>query len=191
MDSPTASAVQDTTLVYGPTDARHRLDIYADPRCPFCKRVEIGLGPTLRGLADDGRFVLRHHFATFLDEGLGGTGSYRAVNALRAAADVGQAPFLDYVAVLYARQPDENDDAFADPEHLIALADDVPGLRSAEFDRAVREFAHREWVGRAQEAFERSGVTGTPVVALDGAALAVLDASGDAVGPDRFLAQVE
>ncbi|MGC0416963.1 protein-disulfide isomerase [Embleya sp. AB8] len=152
--------------------------------------MELALGVTFRGLADDGRFVLRYHFATFLDGRLGGEGSHRAVNALRAAAEVGQGAFLGYLAVLYARQPDEAVDGFADPAFLLDAATEVRGLRGAEFDRAVREFTHRDWVARAQADFTHSGVTGTPTVLRDGTPLTVLDAAGEAVPPATFLAQL-
>ncbi|OPC79304.1 hypothetical protein B4N89_35205 [Embleya scabrispora] len=190
MSFRTAPGAHGTALVYGPGDLARCLDLYADPRCPFCRRMEVGLGPVFRRLADEGRFVLRYHFATFLDGRLGGEGSHRAVNALRGAADVGQGAFLDYLHVLYTRQPDESTDTFADPDFLLDAAGEVPALRGADFDHVVRGFTHRAWVDRVQADFADSGVTGTPTVLRDGTPLTVLDASGKALRPKVFLAQL-
>ncbi|WP_406133480.1 DsbA family protein [Streptomyces zaomyceticus] len=72
-------------------------------------------------------------------------------------------------------------------EHLLRIADRVEGLRSAAFDRAVRENSHREWVADAEKAFEASGVGGTPTVLVDGTALPGGDALYDAAEFSKVL----
>ncbi|MDJ1132770.1 DsbA family protein [Streptomyces iconiensis] len=193
-----------TTVVYGAgTDARTDggteaaagaaapvLDVYADLRCPYCKRMENELGETMQQLADDGELVLHYHFATFLDDSLGGHGSHRALNALGAAATTGQAPFMAYLRTLYRNQPHEHSDGFGENRMLLGLANDVEGLRSPEFENAVLEMAYHDWVERVSRAFEASGVSGTPAVLFDGRPVAVLDRTGQAVQPEQFTAQI-
>ncbi|MFG3258450.1 DsbA family protein [Streptomyces sp. NPDC048172] len=179
-----------TTVVYGES-AGPVLHVYADPRCPYCKRMENGLGETLRHLADEGTFRLHYHFATFLDEALGGKGSHQALNALGAAANTGQAEFLGYLRALYANQPHEEHDGFAEPRTLLGLANDVEGLRSPEFENAVLEYAFESWVEDVSQAFEDSGVEGTPTVLFGERPVAVLDRTGHAVTPEMFIAQLQ
>ncbi|GAA5016690.1 hypothetical protein GCM10023335_42640 [Streptomyces siamensis] len=50
--------------------------------------------------------------ASFLDDRVGGSGSKRAVNALRAALEEGK--FVEYHEVLYANQPEESVDGCTD-----------------------------------------------------------------------------
>ncbi|MFD6418686.1 thioredoxin domain-containing protein [Streptomyces sp. NPDC060194] len=180
-----------TVLPYGRPDAPHVLAVFADLRCPSCKRMENGLGTVMERAADAGTVRLEYHFGTFLDAAVGGTGSLRALAALGAAADAGPACFIRYLHQLYASQPPESDDAFAAPEHLLHLAADVADLRSAAFDAAVRDGSYVPWARTVSAAFDASGVTSTPTVLLDGRPLAVLSPEGYPVTPETFLAELE
>ena len=182
-----------TVLVYGRPDTGHLLSLYADLRCPFCKRMENGLGAVMEQAADEGRFVLHLHFATFIDGMAGGSGSLHALAALGAAADedADGRLFMHYLRVLYADQPAEEDDGFADPQTLLRLAGEVPGLRGPEFDRKVTEGEYLPWARRVSAAFETSGVQGTPTVFYDGKPVTVLNPMGYAVTREAFLAQLE
>lgn len=185
-----------TTVVYGADAAGTAggtapvLDLYLDLRCPYCKRMENGLGETMRRLADAGEVVLHYHFATFLDDSLGGHGSHRALNAVGAAANTGQRAFMGYLGTLYRNQPHQDNDGFAEARMLLGLANDVEGLRSPEFENAVAEGAYNGWVERVSRDFEETGVPGTPTVTFDGRPLAVLDRTGHAVEPEQFTAQI-
>lgn len=178
-------------ISYGRADAPRVLAVYADPRCPYCAKAEAALGGQLRALADTGDYRIDYHFATFLDGALGGRGSNRALNALGAAANVDQAKFADYLAVLYAHQPaQESTDTFGSTAKLLELADQVPGLRTPAFNKAVKELSYSPWATRVSEAFYATGVTGTPTITLDGKPLTVIDRSGAAVTPAAFTQQV-
>lgn len=182
-----------TVLVHGKdTGAQpgHTLRVYADLRCPFCKRMERGLGPVMEKLAEEGRVTLEHQFATFVDDGAGGTGSLRALSAVGAASDAGAATALRYIRSLFAAQPAENDDAFADTGVLLRLAEEVEGLRGPDFDRKVTEGSYLPWARRVSAAFEASGVTSTPTVILDGRPVTVINPMGYAVTPEAFLAEL-
>ncbi|MFC7975503.1 thioredoxin domain-containing protein [Streptomyces cinereoruber] len=178
-----------TVVLYGDEGAAHVLGVYLDPRCPYCKRMENGLGTVIREAADAGRFRVEYHFATFLDDA-GGSGSLHALAALGAALDEGSGPFALYLRLLYAEQPPEGEDGFADEETLLKLAGEVPGLATEAFTRKVSEGVYLPWARTVSAAFERTGVEATPTVLADGDPVAVLGPGGYAVTPEAFFAQL-
>ncbi|MFJ9110017.1 DsbA family protein [Streptomyces sp. NPDC102283] len=91
---------------------------------------------------------------------------------------------------LFAAQPAEDDDAFADTAVLLRLAEEVDGLRGPDFDRKVTEGFYLPWARRVSAAFETSGVTGTPTVVFDGRPVTVINPMGYAVTPEAFLAEL-
>ncbi len=182
-----------STVLVGDPGARMTVRLYEDPRCPVCKEFETaGGGPVLT------RWVLRHKakveytMASFLDPRLGGDGSKKAVNALRAALERGK--FAEYHAVLYQNQPAEEVDGFTDAR-LLQLAGRVKGLRSPSFDAAVRSMKYRGFVNSAESAYaaagHRDGHTGpgTPTAVVNGYQIPV-ESNGLLFDPgvfDKFL----
>ncbi|MFF3622671.1 DsbA family protein [Streptomyces sp. NPDC002467] len=174
---------------YGKADAKHTLTVWLDPRCPYCAGVEIGLGRTIKEQADAGEYKVEYRFATFLDGALGGgKGSKRAVNALGAAVDEGPEKFMEYLRVLYENHPEkETDDKYGSTATLLELADQVPGLRTPAFDRAVEGLTYMPWVDKVGKAFLDAGVSGTPAVLIDGEQLTVNTGRGiDSITPEAF-----
>ncbi|WP_020121484.1 thioredoxin domain-containing protein [Streptomyces canus] len=87
--------------------------LYEDPRCPYREEFETtGAGPEPRDAIVRGHARAEYTLASFLDGKLGGSGSKKAVNALRAAPAWGR--FAGYHEVLYANRPDESEDGFTD-----------------------------------------------------------------------------
>lgn len=179
-----------TLVQYGGPDPAHVLSVYADLRCPYCKRMEHGLGAVMEEAADAGRFTIQYQFATLIDEGAGGTGSLEALAALGAAADEGQKPFSRYLRRLYAEQPDEDDDGFADRDRLVALSKEIEGLGTENFRQKVRDGVYVPWAQRVSAAFETSTVPGTPTVLIDVTPVAVIGPSGHAITAEAFLAEI-
>lgn len=180
-----------TVIVYGKADAPNTLDVYEDFRCPICDKLERADGSTIQKLADDGTYRIQFHMATFLDDNLGGTGSLTALAAAGAALNESPAKFQQFRAVLFANQPDEQNDAFAGTDHLLELAGKVPGLRTPAFDQAVRNGTYKAWAAEVGQVFSSSGVTGTPTLKLNGTVLDVFDNStGSAITPAQFEALV-
>ncbi|MFJ4847841.1 MULTISPECIES: thioredoxin domain-containing protein [unclassified Streptomyces] len=167
---PARMEADGTTITVGDPAAPKTVHIYEDPRCPVCQAFEKAAGPQLAALAADGRIKLQYTLASFLDEKLGGEGSRRAGNALRASVDAGKGAFATYHETLYAHQPDESEDGFTDA-YLLELAGGVDGLRGAAFDQAVGKWAHKDFVTASEDAFIKSGATGTPYVKIDGEAV--------------------
>ncbi|MBD0675902.1 DsbA family protein [Kitasatospora sp. NPDC091335] len=185
-----ASGTGGTVITYGKADAPHTLEVYEDFRCPFCEQLETTTGKAVQQLADDGTYKVEYHLATFLDNNLGGKGSRTALAAAGAALNEGVDKFKQFHDVLYANQPDERSDAFGDVNHLLDLAGQVPGLKTDGFVKAVQEGTYVPWAAKVNEQFNKSDVTGTPTVKLDGKKLDVLT-NGKAVSPEQFTAMVK
>lgn len=158
-----------TTITVGDSAAEHAFMLYEDPRCPVCQEFELtGGAKTIMASVRKGELRVQYTLASFLDDRLGGHGSVKAVNALRAALEQGK--FAKYHDVLYANQPPEEVDGFTDGE-LLALASKVPGLRSERFDSAVRTMRYRDFVEASEKAYEADGAGGTPELRVDGIVL--------------------
>ncbi|WP_406482300.1 DsbA family protein [Streptomyces sp. NBC_01615] len=152
---PEKLAKDGTTILVGDPDAKMTVHLYEDPRCPYCEKFETtGGSPKLREAMLDRRARTEYTLASFLDDRVGGSGSKKAANALRAALDEGK--FVEYHEVLYANQPEESLDGYTDA-HLLELAGEVEGLRGPEFDAAVKSMKYRSFVTASQEAYERAG----------------------------------
>lgn len=176
-------------IPYGKADAKNVLSVWLDPRCPYCAGVEIGLGGTFKEQADAGTYRVEYHFATFLDKALGGgKGSKRAVNALGAAVNESPEKFMEYLQVLYKNHPaKESDDKFGSTATLLDLADQVPGLRTPAFNKAVKELTYMPWAEKVGQAFYDQNMQGTPDVSVNGKKLTVNSGVGiDSITPEAF-----
>ncbi|MEU6442287.1 thioredoxin domain-containing protein [Streptomyces sp. NPDC047046] len=154
-----------TTIHVGRKLAMGTMHVYEDPRCPVCKEFEDSDGArVLRESTERGYVSTDYTLASFLDDGLGGGGSKRAVNALRAALEEGH--FAEYHDVLYAHQPEESVDGYT-TARLLALASKVEGLRGPAFDKAVRTMRYADFVAESEAAVEKDRIQGTPSFFLD------------------------
>ncbi|MEU1200442.1 thioredoxin domain-containing protein [Streptomyces sp. NPDC005813] len=152
---PEKLAKDGTTILVGDPDAKMTVHLYEDPRCPVCEEFETtGGSPKLREAVLDRRTRTEYTLASFLDDRVGGSGSKKAVNALRAALEEGK--FVEYHEVLYANQPEESVDGYTDA-YLLELAGQVKGLRGPEFTAAVKGMKYRSFVAASQKAYERAG----------------------------------
>jgi protein-disulfide isomerase len=170
-DVPEELAADGIRIVVGDPKAPVVVHLYEDPRCPYCEEFEsTGGGPELRQATIRRETRTEYTLASFLDDRVGGAGSKKAVNALRAALEEGK--FAEYHQVLYANQPEEVVDGFTDA-YLLELAGRVEGLRGPAFDSAVKTMKYREFVTASQRAYELYGGTaepegpGTPTAVID------------------------
>ncbi|AUG75590.1 hypothetical protein CFP65_0634 [Kitasatospora sp. MMS16-BH015] len=184
------SGTDGTVVVYGKADAPHTLKVYEDFRCPICKLLESSAGPAVQAGADQGTYKIEYHLAAFLDDGLGGKGSITALAAAGAALNEGTDKFKQFHDVLYANQPEEKVDGFGDVNHLLDLAAKVPGLKTEAFTKAVTEGTYLPWAKKVADAFQSSGVRGTPTLTLDGKQLQVFTGQGKPVTPEQYDALV-
>ncbi|MER5889999.1 thioredoxin domain-containing protein [Streptomyces sp. NPDC001941] len=166
---PEALGKDGASIVVGDPQAPVTVRMYEDPRCPVCEEFEQEGGAD--GLED---FTRRHRvrteyvMASFLDD-RAGSGSKRAVNALRAALEAGK--FVEYHEVLFDHQPVEQITGYTEAD-LLKLANQVEGLRSPAFDQAVKTMKYRDFVTAAQKAYDRSTPDGrgpgTPNAEING-----------------------
>ncbi|WP_373315182.1 DsbA family protein [Streptomyces lanatus] len=148
-------AADGTTIVVGDPSAAVAVHLYEDPRCPVCEEFETtGAAPELREAVVRRKVYAQYTLASFLDDRVGGSGSKKAVNALRAALEEGK--FAEYHRVLYDNQPEEAVDGFTDA-YLLELAGQVDGLRGPAFDSAVKTMKYRAFVTASEKAYERAG----------------------------------
>ncbi|MGW1068261.1 DsbA family protein [Streptomyces aureus] len=169
---PERLAKDGTTILVGDPDARMTVHLYEDPRCPYCEEFETtGGSPKLREMVLDHRAKAEYTLASFLDDRLGGGGSKRAVNALRAALEKGK--FVEFHKVLFDNQPEESDDGYTDA-YLLELAGQVEGLGGPEFSAAVKSMKYRSFVTASEKAYEKAGGAkepegpGTPTAVING-----------------------
>ena len=189
-DLPARLEADGTTITVGDPDAKVTVHLYEDPRCPVCEEFETaGGGPKLREATLRREAKTQYTLASFLDDRLGGKGSKKAVNALRAALEAGR--FAAFHEMLYAHQPEESVDGFTDA-YLLKLAGRIHGLRSPAFDSAVRTMKYRSFVTASQKEYERAGGTkdpqgpGTPTAEINGARIPA-ENNGVLFDPDVFV----
>ncbi|MEU5701257.1 DsbA family protein [Streptomyces aurantiacus] len=166
-----------TTILVGDPDARVTVRLYEDLRCPVCEEFETtGGARALRKAMIDGQVKTEYTLASFLDDRVGGSGSKKAANALRAA--LGEGKFVEYHEVLFANQPEESVDGYT-TANLLELADEVEGLRGPAFDTAVKTMKYRTFVTASEKAYERAGGAeepegpGTPTAVINGKRITV------------------
>ena len=171
-DVPEQVEPDGTSVLVGDPQARITVHLFEDPRCPYCKQFETsGGGPVLTKWILRRKVKVEYTMASFLDPRLGGNGSKKAVNALRAAVEKGK--FAEYHAVLYQNQPSEEVDGFTDAR-LLQLASKVKGLRSPSFDTAVKSMKYRDFVDSSEKVFDAAGHynghagPGTPTAEVNG-----------------------
>ena len=186
-----------TKIVIGQEDAKKVLEVYEDPRCPTCAAFEQATGEVLIKDLEEGKYRASFTLATFIDRMAKGDGSKNAVSALGAALNVSEDAFLDYKKALYSKKwhPAESEDKFADDSYLLDIAENVEALKgNKKFEEAVKSGTYDRWALEMSEAFDDSGVTGTPTFRMGGEKLVVQgaqDPNTPIITPEQFNAAVD
>ncbi|MBC3841975.1 thioredoxin domain-containing protein [Streptacidiphilus sp. 4-A2] len=92
--------------------------------------------------------------------------------------------------MLYANQPAETTDGFNSTAEMLKLAAKVPGLVTPAFTKAVQDDTYQGWVAKVSDAFNNSGVNGTPTLLLNGKQLTVFSSAGAPVTAAQYTALV-
>lgn len=166
---PEALSSDRTTIVVGDPRAKTVVRLYEDLRCPVVADFESSGAKAIRTQTIQRRTRTEYVLASFKDDSLGGDGSKRAVNALRAALDAQK--FTEYHAVLMGNQAAVEVSGGYSTQRLLSLADEVPGLRSEAFDTAVSTMQYSNFVTASLRAYRRTGEDpigpGTPSVTIN------------------------
>ena len=188
------SGTNGTTVVIGKSSAKKTLELYEDSRCPVCATFEQGVGSTIEKDVESGKYKIKYVGATFIDDGAPGEGSKNALSALGAALNVSPEAFLKYKAALYSTDfhPEENQDKFAKDSYLLEIADSVPALKSnAEFKKNVENGTFDAWAMKMSEAFDKSGVTGTPTLKMNGKPVTAQGSDSPPMTADQFTTAID
>lgn len=147
-------------------EAPVRLDLYFDFMCPGCGGFEMYEADVLNELRADGTLEVYYHPMGNLDRLSMGTGfSTRSAAAAALIAEEAPEAFVDFVAGMFASQPEENTPGLSDEEiQQIALAAGVP---QAVVDR-IPLHEYESWVAVSTETGATDGAAYTPIIALDG-----------------------
>ncbi|MGW0310630.1 thioredoxin domain-containing protein [Streptomyces flavidovirens] len=168
---PEKLAADGTTIVVGDPAAATTVRLYEDPRCPVVEEFEATGAPALREMTLRREAKTEYTFASFRDDRVGGDGSKRAVNALRAALD--ESKFTEYHAVLFENMAENELAGGYTTASLLELAGQVEGLRSKTFDSAVATMKYKDFVTASEKTYEAADADdprgpGTPTVAING-----------------------
>ncbi|SHF84191.1 DsbA family protein [Geodermatophilus nigrescens] len=169
-----------TAVALGPDDAPVTVDVYEDPLCPYCARIEAAAGDTLEQLAADGAVQVRYRTIAFLDRASTDDYSTRALNAAGVVVDAaGVEAWLRFHDALFAEQPAEGGPGL-DDDRLVELAAQA-GATGAEVERGIRDLRFADWTEQVTDAASRAGVTGTPTVLVDGEPLPAEELTAEGV----------
>ncbi len=188
MESPRAVAVPgghtpDGGVLVGSDGARHRLVLFEDPQCPYCRQFEEVSADVLQGEVAAGAVAVEYRMRCFL-----GVESVRADNALALAAESGR--FDQLRRELFANQPAESSGGFTVTD-LIDLGRQAgltaPGYRARCSRGALRAMGAR---GRAR--FRGARPAGDPLclVRWAGGCLAGVVRPGGVSSVDTTLEQI-
>ncbi len=143
------------------------LDVYEDPQCPICQQYEAMFGPAVPGMVAAGQVRLVVHTMTFLDTNLRNDSSRRAAAAAFCAAD--QDRFSEYMSAVYAGQPAQEGQGWTNGQLTgFATQAGISGEALSSWQACVDSKKYAAHVDALEVASEKSGVTGTPTVRLNG-----------------------
>jgi protein-disulfide isomerase len=141
----------------GAADAPVTVQLYEDFHCPHCVDFADGLGPTLTAAEAAGTVRVELYPMAFVD-----AGSAPAANAMACATEAGfgaryhHGLFVNHTLLWSDRQ-------------LLDLAGKVGARGDEAFATCVTSDAKAGWVESINTVADRSGVTQTPTMFLDGA----------------------
>lgn len=143
------------------------VDLYVDYQCPACAQFESLVGPTITGLAEDGRIRLVYHVKNFLDDNLGNDSSTRAGTAAFCATDAGR--FQEFHDQVFPGQPAQEGEGFTE-ERLteFATAAGIEGEALTTWESCLSSGRYDAYVDSVESTSFEDDVRGTPTVRING-----------------------
>lgn len=146
----------------GDPRARVNVLVFADFKCPFCRRFELEVLPRLReDFVETGQARV-----TFVNHAFLGEDSVTAAIAGECVAAQNSALFWRYATTVYKAQGDETT-RWATPDLLVRLATDVPGIDMARLRRCVETSQTMERLEEDRRLVREAHVRGTPTVIVN------------------------
>ena len=165
--APPATITAGQPVMFGAAEAPKVVTVFADFHCPHCAEFDESYGPVLEAARQAGRIRLEVYPMAFID-----AGSTAAANAFGCAAEAGFAP--GYYAGLFGNPILRWSD-----DQLLALPEAVGATSTPAFAACVTGRTHAGWVDSINAAAGQRGVTATPTVLVDGAAVDVSELTPD------------
>lgn len=154
-------------VTWGAPAAPTVVTVFADFHCPHCAEFDANYGPVLNSARQSGRIRLEVYPMAFIDEG-----STAAANAFGCAEEAGFGPA--YYAGLFGNPMLRWSD-----DQLLALPRAVGATPTPAFEACVTGRTLAGWVDSVNAAAAERGVTGTPTVLIDGAAVDLAELTPD------------
>ncbi|HSN43886.1 MAG TPA: thioredoxin domain-containing protein, partial [Propionibacteriaceae bacterium] len=141
--------------------------VWTDFQCPYCKPLELDYGPIFEELAASGDIALDIRVKSQVDQIILNDSSTRSAVAATCADTVGS--FHDYFMTVFENQPDEGV-GFTDAQLRgdFASKAGITGDDLTTFQSCFDTRSTLEWVTGVQTESQKQGITGTPVVEVNG-----------------------
>jgi protein-disulfide isomerase len=160
-ESTPVAAIDTYGIGVGSTDAKAKVEIFEDFRCPHCADFEEASRDSLRALAADGSALVVYRPMAFLNQY-----SVLAMNAVGAVMDSGDMQAaLELHDIFFEQQPegDEVPSASWFVEQAVSVGADSP-----EVEAAITGNEFEQWVVNGTDDASKRGVTSTPTVFVNG-----------------------
>lgn len=155
--APSLSGVPQHGLALGRPDAKVTVVEFIDVQCPFCRKFELGVMPTLlHDYIRTGKIRFEQRTMSFLGED-----SVRGAKFLGAAAR--QNHQFDAAALLFEGQGPENS-GWLDDTFLRKVGEQIAGFDTARALRDMRAPSAQAPLGATNSMAQRYGVSATPTV---------------------------
>ncbi len=149
------------------TTPPHKVAIYLDYQCTYCKDMEDKYGPRLENAAASGQISLEYRTMTILDS-KGNDSSQRAAVAAACADTVGS--YTAYHDQVFAHQPQVEGTGYTSTQlrNDFAQSAGITGDNLSAFQKCYDDRATQQFVQGVTDAGMKAGVNGTPIVEVDG-----------------------
>jgi protein-disulfide isomerase len=154
------------SIVVGQADAPVTLTAYEDFLCPICNQFEQLNGTQIDAWLKAGTVKVEYRPVAILDRNSTDEYSTRSLNAAGALVNSTPSAFPAFHKALFAQQPAEGGPGLTDAQ-LIDLAV-TAGAPRAAMTTAVKDRTYEAWTVRATEQASKDGLSGTPMVLVNG-----------------------
>jgi protein-disulfide isomerase len=145
----------------GDANAKVKVVIFADFRCPFCEQLYKESIPLIKkDFVDTGKAVIYFRHFAFL-----GDASVLAANASECANDQGK--FWEMHNYFYDNQPPESDTSMFTVEKLTTVAGTL-GLNTTQFSSCLTSKKFQANLDKDMSEGQAAGVSGTPATFING-----------------------